>query len=285
MRIYSTPTDGLAFWLRKRAEDRPQAEVIDAVASESGLGADGVASLLAGEHAAPTMDEVTGAARALDCPAGDLTYRGEVKAESTTVEGSHTRTMVVASNNDVARDGDVVETATLNLGHYRSNPVVLWAHDYSRHPVGRADTDVTDDRLVANILWDEGTDNAYGKLTARQFRESYLNAVSLGWLPRQVIRRDQLEEGDAHRGSTGYLHRNAEVLEISAVPVPSLQSALVLGRSFGALDIRPEVDEAGERSRLLEWLASDPEVRAAVAELIAPPASPLERWMRGPHKG
>jgi hypothetical protein len=44
----------------------------------------------------------------------------------------------VASTSAVDRHGDVVEQDGWQLGAYKKNPVVMWAHDYESLPVAKA---------------------------------------------------------------------------------------------------------------------------------------------------
>ena len=44
----------------------------------------------------------------------------------------------VISSEEVDRHGDVVAAAGWRLAEYRQNPVLLWAHDYTRPVIGRA---------------------------------------------------------------------------------------------------------------------------------------------------
>ena len=72
-------------------------------------------------------------------------------APSVNAAGSHTRhspvdgipsegapLTVVASTDDADRHGDTVALDGWQLDNYRRNPVLLWAHDYGRPPIGRA---------------------------------------------------------------------------------------------------------------------------------------------------
>ena len=49
----------------------------------------------------------------------------------------------VASTAGVKRDGLEIDQSRWDLGPFRNNPVVLWAHDYASRPLGRADVDKT----------------------------------------------------------------------------------------------------------------------------------------------
>lgn len=118
----------------------------------------------------------------------------------------------VASTEDVARDGMVIEAAGWQLDPYRSNPVVLWAHAYDKPPIGKAIVAVEDKRLMADIEFDQGDE--FARNVERKYRQGYLNAVSVGW------RTLEMGPGKDIRIT------KAELLDISAVPVPADPQAL-----------------------------------------------------------
>lgn len=113
----------------------------------------------------------------------------------------------VASTAGVKRDGLEIDQKRWRLDDYNSNPVVLWAHDYSGMPIGRAEVVPDGDALRARVEFDMADDFAagvYGK-----YQRGMLNAVSVGW--RDV------------KDTDGVWH---ELLDISAVPVPGDPDAL-----------------------------------------------------------
>lgn len=123
----------------------------------------------------------------------------------------------VASTANVARDGLVIDPAGWQLEHYRANPVVLWAHDYygSRPPIGRADVFVDGERLMADITFDRA--DPFAADIERKYRAGFLSAVSVGW--------DSLQIEPPRAGGAPRITR-AELLDISAVPVPGDPDAL-----------------------------------------------------------
>lgn len=121
----------------------------------------------------------------------------------------------VASTDELARDNIVIRAAAWSLDNYLRNPVVLWAHDYNRPPIGRATPYTTNGQLRARVVFDEN--DPFAREVARKYREGYLHAVSVGWITRESHR-----EGD-HEVVT-----KAELLDISAVPVPGDPNALIV---------------------------------------------------------
>lgn len=133
----------------------------------------------------------------------------------------------VASTEDVARDGMVIEAAGWALDPYRANPVVLWAHDYSRAPIGKAMVAIEGKRLMADVVFDQGDD--FAREVERKYREGFLNAVSVGW------RTLEMAPGKEPRIT------RAELLDVSAVPVPADPMALAERQARGMHDLGREL--------------------------------------------
>lgn len=124
-----------------------------------------------------------------------------------------------ASTEGVARDGLVIEADGWRLENYRKNPVVLWAHDYSGRnaPIGKTvDVRVEDGKLIADIVFDRA--DVFAEGIERKYREGFLNAVSVGW---ETLAVRPMETNQAPRVA------EAELLDISAVPVPGDPDALL----------------------------------------------------------
>ena len=135
-------------------------------------------------------------------------------------------TTVTASTPTSDRYGDVV-SAPWALDRYRANPVVVWAHDYSTPPVGRAvDVRLEGPNLIAKIQWDDSPSNPLGQTVAHQFRSGFLSAVSVGFQPGQAVKRSSLDPEHPHHAERGNVYRDNELLEISAVPIPANPDAL-----------------------------------------------------------
>ena len=177
-------------------------------------------------------------------------------------------TTVVASTDDVHRYEDV-DAQHWSLEAFKNNPVIVFGHDYSSAPVGKAtQVEVIDGKLVAQIEWDDDEDNPAGKRTARQFAQGFMSAVSVGFAPGQSVRRNQLDEDNVHAGPSGMVYGTPEspnvLLEISAVPIPANPQALALRNA-------PEASSApiDVRSELLYLLKTDETLKSEIAALAA----------------
>ena len=110
----------------------------------------------------------------------------------------------------MARDGLTIKADAWQLENYKANPVVLWAHDYTQPPIGRADVTQEEGNLIASVTFDQGDDLA--KNIERKYRDGFLHSVSVGWETQE---------------SEGATVTRAELLDVSAVPVPGDPGALI----------------------------------------------------------
>jgi HK97 family phage prohead protease len=156
-----------------------------------------------------------------------------------------------ASTAGVKRDGLLIDQEGWMLENYRKNPVVLWAHDYLGKylPVGKTmRVEVEGDTLMADILFDQADD--FARQIERKYRTGFLNAVSVGWT---------VEEFKPSKGGSAPTVTKAELLDISAVPVPGDPDAL-MEREFRALQslfTERSQDEPDERDGQDETLLED----------------------------
>ncbi len=118
----------------------------------------------------------------------------------------------------VDRDGDTIDPKGWDLGSYTKNPVVLWAHDYSGLPVGKAvNIKSTEHGLQADVEFlPQGLDQFADKIHD-MCKAGFLNATSVGFRGMEY---------DEAQGRKGYDFKKQELLEFSIVPVPCNPEAL-----------------------------------------------------------
>jgi HK97 family phage prohead protease len=124
---------------------------------------------------------------------------------------------IVATTRDIDRDGEVVEpTGVVNFNEYlANNPVLLWAHDYSKPPVGKAiGGEVGDDAIQLDI---EFADTEFGREVKYLFDEGFMSSFSIGFIPKDYKTIDSV-----------WHWTSWELLEVSAVPVPANSMANIL---------------------------------------------------------
>lgn len=126
----------------------------------------------------------------------------------------------VISSEEVDRHGDVVAAAGWRLAEYRQNPVLLWAHDYTRPVIGRARAVWGEPGLLLARLEFAPTD--FAREVAALYRRGYQQGVSVGFKPLRYEERRQ--EGTGALLGIRFLEQ--ELLEVSAVPVPANRQAL-----------------------------------------------------------
>ncbi len=179
-------------------------------------------------------------------------------APSVDAAGSHTRhspadgipsegapLTVVASTDDADRHGDTVALDGWQLDNYRRNPVLLWAHDYGRPPIGRASEVWRDGHaLVARM---EFAPTRFAQEVEGLYRQGYQRAVSVGFRPVRFEERRDLRTG----ALLGIRFLEQELLEISAVPVPANGAALL--QTNGSAHADPSSPAASLVSLLRTW--------------------------------
>lgn len=137
------------------------------------------------------------------------------RAFSTKAEKAGDRTIrFVISDSGLDRDGDTIDVNGWQLENYRRNPVMLWAHDHATPPIARAtDIGVRGGKLVAVA---EFAETAFASEILGLYKTGFLHATSVGFRPvKWTPRKD------------GFDFSQVELIEFSAVPVPSNPRALV----------------------------------------------------------
>lgn len=124
------------------------------------------------------------------------------------------------STASVDRDGDTIDPKGWDLKSYEKNPVVLWAHDYSQPPVGKAiNIQATQDGLKADVEFLPAGMSPFADMIHDMVKGGFLNATSVGFRGEGEKAKDR---------DKGYDFKKQELLEFSIVPVPSNPEALAL---------------------------------------------------------
>ena len=125
----------------------------------------------------------------------------------------------VASDESEDRFGDVVRAGGWELDAYKRNPVFLWAHDYTRTPIGRSSwVGVEDARLLATV---EFAPTAFAREVETLYRQRFLRAVSVGFKAKAFSFRK-----GRSGAPEGVEYTKQELVEMIAVPVPANPWAL-----------------------------------------------------------
>lgn len=139
---------------------------------------------------------------------------------------------VIASTENVDRDGEVIKLSGWDLENFRKNPVLLWSHNPSLPPIGRAkNIRIEGGALVFEPEFAEEQSEFAGEI-GRLVKDRFINTTSVGFIPRE---------------RNGNTIEEAELLEISFVGIPANADAQVL-RSFKSMQEKFEkVEEKGEK--------------------------------------
>ncbi len=173
----------------------------------------------------------------------------------------------------VDRDGDIVVPNGAILDHYRSNPVVLFGHDYKALPIGKSLWIKIDEKgLISKTQYASAKANPKADQIWNYRKEGFPMAKSIGFIPLEAVGREDfdtldlkalgLEEKDLEGANTVF--PKWLMLEYSDVPVPSNPEALELAISKGIITM-DEAKEAVKKSAfVMEIVDSDDEVTKAV---------------------
>lgn len=130
------------------------------------------------------------------------------------------------------RDDEVVVPATLRTDQYRANPVVIRCHDQKGYPIAMAQDPLGNCTVQVDPqgrMWAEWyfAPTAEGAEAAKLYKARFLRGASIGFQSDGV---EDVPPAEAERlyGVAKRLRRHlgGELLEVSAVPVPSCPAAL-----------------------------------------------------------
>lgn len=162
----------------------------------------------------------------------------------------------IISTAAVDRYGDIVEVSGWDLKAYKANPVVLFGHNSSIPPIGKAIKTWKDGDALRSIAEFMPQDiSAFAHSIFRMYQEKFLRAVSVGFKPLKWERMKD-EEGNE---TWAYRFFKQELLEFSAVPIPANPEALVAAREKG-IDTMPFKSWAEEM--LDNWNSTGNEIKS-----------------------
>ena len=150
----------------------------------------------------------------------------------------------VGSTEGQDRDGEVISVDGWDTKNYKKNPVFLWAHRYDQPPIGKSRKVWTDEgKLKFEVEFADKDTYEFADTIYRLFKGGFLKATSVGFVPKEW------EDGDGDKAPRR-TYKKQELLELSAVPVPSNPEALVQAREAGLITVKeleaitkPEVTE------------------------------------------
>lgn len=157
------------------------------------------------------------------------------------------------STAQVDREGDTIKVSGWDLRNFKSAGSILWAHDHSLPPIARPIKTWREGEFLKSIA--EFTPhelNPFGDMVFRMYREKFLRAVSVGFLPIEY------EFSEDEERAFGIDFHKQELLEYSAVPVPANPGALIEAGKSG-IDLGPL--KSWTEQQLDEWSESESGMR------------------------
>lgn len=140
----------------------------------------------------------------------------------------------IGSSETPDRDGDIILASGWELDNYKKNPVFLWAHDASIPPIGKAvNVSVQNRKLYFDIEFPEKGMYPLADTVFGLYKGGFLNATSVGFMGKEALKRDDEAVKDLPEWQRGVKYLKQELLELSAVPVPSNPTALQQAKSKG----------------------------------------------------
>ena len=127
----------------------------------------------------------------------------------------------IASTADQDRDGEVIDVTGWDLKNFKKNPVIMFAHNYSTLPIGRATKiGIREGKLVNSVEFPPEGTYEFADIVERLVSTGFLKTESVGFVPKKW------EDGDGEKAPRR-TYTKQELLEISIVPVPSNPNALM----------------------------------------------------------
>ena len=120
--------------------------------------------------------------------------------------------VAVVSTEDKDRDGQVVKIDGVDLADYVRNPVLMWSHRYTEPPIGTMMWHRKEKgRLLMKFRFAK-TD--FASQIYQLYKDRILRAFSIGFVPVDYDKENEI-------------FNKISILEVSSVPVPANQNALV----------------------------------------------------------
>ena len=136
------------------------------------------------------------------------------------------------------RYGDTVQPKGLDNTEFRKNPIMLWAHDDTRPPIGKSlSEEAQEDGVYSKALFDLKNDpDGFNKKVFGQYVDGFMNATSIRFVPKafeKIMKTVVIDDVEKEVWTGGFDFLKSELLEYSGVPIPAYPDALAL--SAGAV--------------------------------------------------
>jgi len=157
---------------------------------------------------------------------------------------SEDRTLdIIASTSDIDRDGEIIlpSAFTEKIDSFKNNACILACH---QHRLASGESPVIGSAIPETILVTDKdlrfkmrfADTPLGENYWSLYRDKHMKAFSCGFISLKGENREI-------KGKTVFVHTSVELLEVSAVPVPSNRAALARAKRFGWLEAKKDQHE------------------------------------------
>lgn len=164
---------------------------------------------------------------------------------------------IIISTEDIDRHGETILIDGWDTSFFESNPVVLWAHDYSALPIGMATKVYKEGKnLIAEGVFAPAEANPVGQQVRNLYDAGMLSATSIGCIVKE---------------QDGNVITKAELLEFSFVPVPANPYALRLN------ELGMDQKELVQKGILTEEKDGDPTEKPTEEPPKEKPPEPAEK--------
>lgn len=163
--------------------------------------------------------------------------RSAVKGRDVAPNGKEYHCQMRASTECIARDGGIIPMSAWGRGglaNFNNNPVILAFHDH-KQPIGiSVHTAIEDSSLMEHWLFHD--ESEISRLMHKLYDRGFMRAASVGFMVKDFKFTDELSDDETMALQDKYgslvlkdaywIATKAELLETSAVPVPSDPNAL-----------------------------------------------------------
>jgi hypothetical protein len=185
-----------------------------------------------------TLEDFKAVAKEATAPELGLAIPKSISVEATVVDSEERVREFIASDSSVDRDGDTIDVNGWVLEDFTKNGSFLWAHESRLPPIGDPfQTYIQNGQLRVRVRFptkdvDHPMGAGFGFSVMQMFDQRLLKGVSVGFLPMEWTINEE------RSGFMPMDFQKQELLEVSAVPVPSNRNALLVAREAG-IDIQP----------------------------------------------
>lgn len=139
---------------------------------------------------------------------------------------------VRAASGKADRVGDIVDIEGIDIGNFKKNPIILWAHDHYGLPVAKAVKISKSNALDMVFQFPTAEEYSFADTVYKLVKGKYINGVSIG---ARVKEAEWIKDKEGR--VIGRKFTSLELLEVSIVPIPADSKALITAVKSGTASI------------------------------------------------